>query len=84
MPELDEQAVACAHMTELQRIACDALQAAVRLCNAAGVALVPGPTTVRIWVQQRGRPSRWSSGDVIDLPQIMTEPRGRAASRTSA
>ncbi|MEY4908197.1 MAG: hypothetical protein RL260_1915 [Pseudomonadota bacterium] len=71
-------------MTELQRIACDTLAAAVRLCDAAGLALVPGPTHVTVYVPQRYRPSCYSSAKVLDLPQIAPKLLGRSAPRRRA
>lgn len=68
-------------MTELQRIARDTLTAAVRLCDAAGLAIVPGLTHVTLWVPQRWRPGCYSAADVLDLPQIKTRPMGRTAPR---
>lgn len=68
-------------MTELQRIARDTLAAAVRLCDAAGIVVVPGPTHITLWVPQRRRPSCYSAADVFDLPQIAPRPLGRAAPR---
>jgi hypothetical protein len=68
-------------MTELQRIARDTLNAAVRLCDAAGLALVPGPTSVTVWVPQKFRGYRYSQGEAFDLPQITPRPMGRHAPR---
>ena len=68
-------------MTELQRIARDTLATAVRLCAAAGIAVVPGPTHVTLWVPQRWRPSCYSAADVFDLPQIQPKTLGRSAPR---
>lgn len=68
-------------MTELQRIARDNLATAVQLCAAAGIAVVPGPTHVTLWVPQRRRPSCYSAAAVFDLPQIAPRPLGRAAPR---
>lgn len=68
-------------MSELQRIARDTLVAAVRLCDAAGLAVVPGPSHVTLWVPQRRHPTRYSAAEVLDLPQIKTSPTGRTAPR---
>ena len=80
MTEIDTTAQAPA-LTELQRIARDTLAAAVRLCDAAGLAVVPGPTHVTLWVPQRWRPGCYSAAGVLDLPQIQTKPMGRTAPR---
>jgi hypothetical protein len=82
MPELIASTAVPA-MSELQRIARDSLAAAVRLCDAAGLALVPGPTTITLYVPQRFRPSAFSSADVLDLPQIPVRRLGRNAPRRS-
>lgn len=80
MTEIDIPEIAPS-MTELQRIAEDTLVAAVRLCDAAGLALVPGPTSVTLYVPQRWRPGRYSAGRMLDLPQIAAKPLGRSAPR---
>lgn len=68
-------------LTELQRLARDNLANAVRLCAAAGIAVVPGPTHITLWVPQRWRPNCYSAADVLDLPQIAPQPLGRSAPR---
>lgn len=71
-------------MTELQRIARDTLSAALRLCDAAGLALVPGPAHVTVYVPQRYRPSCYSAAGMLELPQIAPKPLGRSAPRRQA
>lgn len=77
----DAEAGTLPPMTELQRIARDSLNAAVRLCEAAGLALVPGPTSVTVWVPQKFRGHRYSRHESFDLPQIAPRPLGRTAPR---
>lgn len=57
-------------MTEMQRIARDSFTAAVRLCEAVGVAVVPGPTHVTLYAAQRRRRNRYAPVAVVTLPQI--------------
>jgi hypothetical protein len=78
---LDEDNAPAPPMTELQRIARDSLAASVRLCAAAGLALVPGPTHVTVWVPQKFRGHRFSRAESFDLPQITPRPLGRHAPR---
>ena len=68
-------------MTELQRIALDSLATTVRLCDAAGLALMPGPTSVTVWVPAKSDGSRYRQSETFDLPQIIPRPLGRHAPR---
>ena len=68
-------------LTELQRNARDLLAAAIRICDGAGLALVPGPAHLTIYVQQRGKAGRYSSVQMMDLPQIQPRPLGHHAER---
>ena len=77
----DGDGAQCPPMSELQRIARDSYRTAVLLCDAAGLALVPGPTEVTVYVRQRSRPSNWSRVETIDLPQIAPATTGRHANR---
>lgn len=81
MTEIDTDPPHAPAMTELQRIARDSLVATVRLCDATGLALVPGPTSVTVYAPQPRRPSAFSLVETLDLPQIPTQPLGRPAPR---
>lgn len=81
MTELDASPATVPPLTELQRNAYAALCAVARLCDSAGLALVPGPTSVAVYVPQRGKPGRYSLLRSIDLPQIKAKPLGVHAER---
>lgn len=77
----DAEAGARPPMTELQRIALDSLAATVRLCEAAGLVLLPGPVSVTVWVPKKDAAHRYSQSDTFDLPQFVPRPLGRHAPR---
>ena len=81
MIELELEPAVTPPLTELQRNARDLLAAAIRICDGAGLAIVPGPAHLTIYVQQRGKAGRYSSVQMMDLPQIQPRPLGRHAER---
>lgn len=81
MTEIDASPATAPPLTEQQRNVYAALSAVVRLADCAGMALVPGPTWVSVYVPHHRRPGCYSLLRQIDLPQIKTEPLGRHAGR---
>lgn len=79
--DLELEPAASPPLTEMQRNARDLLAAAIRICDGAGLALIPGPAHLTIYVQQRGKAGRYSSVQMLDLPQIQPKPLGRNAER---